>query len=117
MALVAYEDSDCDSDEDNQITSTVFSSANDIHVKTKVDIKSFLTLPQPKNNLNEKVSDDFDSTEKDKKAKRPFVNSTQIKKEELSLFPTLPKPKAGGKVKIIIPSLNDVCILKKNFNN
>lgn len=116
MSLVAYGDSDCESDEDNCITAGVEipSTNGDHNIETKIiGNKPFLILPQPITNLNEKISEDYDSIKEEKlvvQSKKPIVNSSQEKREEFSLFPTLPKPKAGGKVKITIPSLNEVDI-------
>ncbi|XP_060868100.1 proline-rich protein PRCC [Metopolophium dirhodum] len=108
MSLVAYGDSDCDSDEDNG--EVIVPSPNVVKVATKPIVsKPFLTLPEPKSIENTKIIDDYDSVDKEKpavQAKLPTVNSIQEKKE-IPLFPTLPKPKTGGKVKIIIPSLNE----------
>lgn len=108
MSLVAYGDSDCDSDEDNG--EVIVPSSNAVKVATKtIGSKPFLSLPEPKSIENTKTLDDYDSVDKEKpvvQAKLPTVNSIQEKKE-IPLFPTLPKPKTGGKVKIIIPSLNE----------
>jgi len=107
MSLVAYADSDCDSDDDNG--EIIKPSPNIVKVATKtISSKSFLTLPEPKSIENLKI-DDYDSVDKGNvvQTKPPIVNSIQEKKET-PLFPTLPKPKTGGKVKIIIPSLNEV---------
>ncbi|XP_060851437.1 proline-rich protein PRCC [Rhopalosiphum padi] len=107
MSLVAYADSDCDSDDDNgeeiKPSPTVVKA-----VTNTVDSKPFLTLPEPKSIENVKTIDDYDSVDEEKPVvrKKPLVNSIQEKKE-IPLFPTLPKPKTGGKVKIIIPSLNE----------
>lgn len=49
-------------------------------------------------------------------AKKQIDNSIQDIKET-SLFPTLPKPKAGGKVKITIPSLNEVFLFSFKWLN
>jgi hypothetical protein len=110
MSLVAYADSDCDSDDDNgeeiKLSPTIVKA-----VTNTVDSKPFLTLPEPKSIENVKTIDDYDSVDDEKPVVRtkPLVNSIQEKKE-IPLFPTLPKPKTGGKVKIIIPSLNEVLI-------
>lgn len=112
MSLVAYADSDCDSDDDNG--EVINSSSNVVKEVTKtIGSKPFLTLPEPKSIENVKTIDDYDSVEEEKlvdQTKPPIVNSIQEKKE-IPLFPTLPKPKTGGKIKIIIPSLNEVYIL------
>lgn len=117
MSLVAYGDSDCDSDEDNG--EVIVPSPNVVKVTTKtIGSKPFLTLPKPKSIENSKTIDDYDSVDKEKpvvQTKLPIVNSVQEKKE-IPLFPTLPKPKTGGKVKIIIPSLNEVPILILKFH-
>jgi len=117
MSLVAYGDSDCDSDEDNG--EVIVPSSNAVKVATKtIGSKPFLTLPEPKSIENTKTLDDYDSVDKEKpvvQAKLPTVNSIQEKKE-IPLFPTLPKPKTGGKVKIIIPSLNEVPSLVLKFH-
>jgi len=118
MSLVAYGDSDCESDEDNCTAAEVQKSlSSDINVKPKIVVsKPFLTLPQPKSNLNTKIPLNYNSDEEEKPlvpSKKPMANIVQEKKEERPLFPTLPKPKTGGKIKIIIPSLNDVFILQK----
>jgi len=117
MSLVAYGDSDCESDEDNgTVTEVPKSSSNNILIEPKiVTSKSFLTLPQPKSNLNVKTSKSYDSDEEEKPAvpSKKQIASVQETKEGHLLFPTLPKPKTGGKVKIIIPSLNEVFILQK----
>lgn len=115
MSLVAYGDSDSESDEDNCIaTEEKKPLSNGGHnIETKIiGSKPFLTLPQPKMNLIEKIFDN-DSVKEEVQVvqlKTPAVNSIQEKKEGCSLFPTLPKPKFGGKVKITIPSLNEVGI-------
>jgi len=117
MSLVAYGDSDCDSDEDNG--EVIVPSSNAVKVATKtIGSKPFLSLPEPKSIENTKTLDDYDSVDKEKPvvlAKLPTVNSIQEKKE-IPLFPTLPKPKTGGKVKIIIPSLNEVPSLVLKFH-
>lgn len=113
MSLVAYGDSDCESDEDNFSTDETKQQSNSnirLDMST-VGSRSLLTLPQPKSNENSKISDDCDEINEQKpvvKSKKPFISIVQEKKEQCLLFPTLPKPKAGGKVKIIIPSLNEV---------
>lgn len=110
MSLVAYADSDCDSDEDNGIV--IKPSPNVVkEVVQTIGSKQFLMLPEPKSTENVKTTDDYDSVGEEKPVvhtKQPIVNSIQEKKEQIPLFPTLPKPKTGGKVKIIIPSLNEV---------
>jgi len=109
MSLVAYADSDCDSDDDNE--EVILPSPNVVKVATKtISSKPFLTLPEPKSIENIKTIDDYDSVDLEKpvvQTKLPIVQE----KKEIPLFPTLPKPKTGGKVKIIIPSLNEVPIL------
>lgn len=109
MSLVAYADSDCDSDDDNG--EVIKPSSDVIKVATKtIGSKSFLKLPEPKSIDNLKTIDDYDSIDEGNvvvQTKPQIVNSIQEKKET-PLFPTLPKPKTGGKVKIIIPSLNEV---------
>lgn len=112
MSLVAYGDSDCESDEDNDITSEVKKPTlpnNNVRVEIKpIGTKPFLTLPQPKSVEPIKTTDGFDE-EPAITSKKPTVNNcVQEKKEERPLFPTLPKPKVGGKVKILLPSLNEV---------
>lgn len=110
MSLVAYADSDYDSDDDNG--EEISPSPNVVKVETnKIDSKPFLTLPKPKSVENVKTIDDYDSIDEEKPVvqTKPMVNIIQEKKE-IPLFPTLPKPKTGGKVKIIIPSLNEVLI-------
>lgn len=116
MSLVAYGDSDCESDEDNNLTPEVNNlPPSGIHEKTKtVGNKPFLSLPKPK----VQTPDDYNSVEEAKvivQTKKPVVN-IQEKKDECPLFPTLPKPKAGGKVKILLPSLNEVQLFKLQFN-
>lgn len=114
MSLVAYEDSDCETDEDSPVTDVGKPPAvND--VKTQFN-KPFLTLPEPKSHV--KTQDDCDPVEEKKSTvtlKKPLVNGIQVKSENRPLFPTLPKPKTGGKVKIIIPSLNEVNTCKNKF--
>jgi len=111
MSLVAYGDSDCESDEDNCIVAELSKSpSNGVRVEPKVVAKPFLTLPQPKCNLNAKVPQSYDADEEERPivlSKKPTTHSVQEKKDDCPLFPTLPKPKTGGKVKIIIPSLNE----------
>lgn len=112
MSLVAYGDSDCETDEDNPITADVEKLTAKDDDKTKFT-KPFLMLPEPKSIINEKISEDCDSDKEDNSVvtlKRPLVNNIQEKSENCLLFPTLPKPKTSGKVKIIIPSLNEVNI-------
>lgn len=112
MSLVAYGDSDCESDDDNDLIAEV----NNLPLcgilrKTKtVGNKPFLSLPKPK----VLTADDDNSAEEAKlviQSKKPVL-SIQEKKDNCPLFPTLPKPKAGGKVKILLPSLNEVQMLK-----
>lgn len=115
MSLVAYADSDYDSDDDNG--EEINPSLNVVKVvTTKIDNKPFLTLPKPKSIENVKTIDDYDSIDEEKLVvqPKPMINIIQGKKE-IPLFPTLPKPKTGGKVKIIIPSLNEVFILNLKF--
>lgn len=124
MSLVAYGDSDCESDEDDCVTTDVKKPlSNGVQEETKTVLtKSFLSLPQPKHDKNLKILDSCDPVEEkipSMQSKQPVVTSIPEKKESYSLFPTLPKPKTGGKVKITIPSLNEVLItifdeLKKN---
>lgn len=118
MSLVAYEESDCESDEDNSTTvESENPSFNGIQTDTKiVGIKQLLTLPKPKSNINVQKSDDCDLVEEQPldRLKKPTDISIQEKKD--LLFPTLPKPRTGGKVKIIIPSLNEVFMFKKLIN-
>jgi len=106
---VAYADSDCDSDDDNG--EVIKLTPNVVKVVTKtIGSNPFLMLPEPKSTENVKTIDNYDSVDKEKlvvQTKQP-MGSIQEKKEQISLFPTLPKPKTGGKVKIIIPSLNEV---------
>lgn len=113
MALVEYDDSDCESDDDNQITFVFKKSSDNLGADAKKNVnKTFLTLPQPKSKVNEQIIMNDNTLEEEKptvKMKRPLVDSSQEKKES-PLFPTLPKPKTGGKIKIIIPSLNDVFV-------
>lgn len=118
MSLVAYGDSDCESDEDNCIAAELSKSpSNGVHVEPKVVAsKPFLTLPQPKCNLKAKIPQNCDSDEEDRSivsSKKPTANNVQQKKDKCPLFPTLPKPKTGEKVKIIIPSLNEVLMFQK----
>lgn len=108
MSLVSYGDSDCDSDEDYVASDNVNESPNDRnHSDAKVvGGRPLLKLPQPK-------SVGYDSAVEEKPEaffKKPVVNGSYVQetKTECSLFPSLPKPKAGGKVKIMIPSLNEV---------
>lgn len=117
MSLVAYGDSDCESDEDDCVTDEVKKPlSNGVQEETKTVLtKSFLSLPQPKHKHDEKLKtlDSYDPVEEKTpsvQSKQPVVNSITEKKENYSLFPTLPKPKTGGKVKITIPSLNEVLI-------
>lgn len=117
MSLVAYEDSDCESDEEDFVAADVKKPSTDSIQEGPrvVDGKRFLTLPQPKSNVE--VSNGYDSVDKEKLDVQPKKlienhSNTQEKREERPLFPTLPKPKGGGKVKIIIPSLNEVFIIK-----
>jgi len=118
MSLVAYADSDCDSDDDNG--EVILPSPDVVKVATKtIGSKPFLTLPEPKSIENIKTIDDYDSVDKEKpvvQTKLPIVNNIQEKKE-IPLFPTLPKPKTGGKVKIIIPSLNEVIYFVLKFEH
>lgn len=108
MSLVAYADSDCDSDDDcGEVIKPLPNLVKEV-TKT-IDSKPFLTLPKPRSIENVKTIDDYDSVDDEKptiQTKQPMVNSIHEKKE-IPLFPTLPKPKTGGKVKIIIPSLNE----------
>ncbi|XP_025199601.1 proline-rich protein PRCC [Melanaphis sacchari] len=107
MSLVAYADSDCDSDDDNG--EEIKPSLNVEKVVTnKIGSKPFLSLPEPKSFENVKTIDDYDSVVKEKPVvhTKLMVNSFQEKKE-IPLFPTLPKPKTGGKVKIMVSSLNE----------
>jgi len=112
MSLVAYADSDCDSDDDNG--EVVKPLPNIARVATKtIGSKPFLTLPEPKSIKDLKTIDYYDSVEEENvvvQTKSPIINNIQEKKET-PLFPTLPKPKSGGKVKITIPSLNEVTII------
>lgn len=116
MSLVAYGDSDCESDEDDCVTAEVNKpSSNSVQEETKTVLaKSFLSLPQPKHDGNLKILDSCEPVEEKIppiQSKQPVVTSIPEKKENYSLFPTLPKPKTGGKVKITIPSLNEVLII------
>lgn len=116
MSLVAYGDSDCDSDEDACITVEVKKpSSNGVQENSKtVPSKPFLSLPRPKHDENLKIPDDYDLVEEKiptVQSKQQVVNDAVEKKENYTLFPTLPKPKTGGKVKITIPSLNEVLII------
>ncbi|VVC34244.1 Proline-rich protein PRCC [Cinara cedri] len=109
MSLVAYEDSDCETDEDNSITDDVENPPTKDDVKTKFN-KPFLMLPEPKSSTNTKMPDDCYSVENENSLvtlKKALGDSIQEKLQEPPLFPTLPKPKTGGKIKIIIPSLNE----------
>lgn len=113
MSLVAYGESDCETDEDNCITDEVENPSSNC-IRTDARTKGsepFLTLPKPKSNTYITMSDDCDLMEEQPMihSKKSIDNTIQEKKE-ISLFPTLPKPKAGGKVKITIPSLNEVLI-------
>lgn len=113
MSLVAYGDSDCESDEDDCVTSEVKKPlSNSVQEEKKiVQTKSFLSLPQPKHDENLKIPDSYDPVEENvpmAQSKQSVVNNILEKKENYTLFPTLPKPKTGGKVKITIPSLNEV---------
>jgi hypothetical protein len=114
MSLVAYLDSDCESDEDNKDISEVEKppSPNNVQEDIKpMGIRSLLRLPQPKSIKSTKTPDNFDLEEEEKlvlTSKKPTINCVLEKKEECPLFPTLPKPKVGGKVKILLPSLNEV---------
>lgn len=117
MSLVAYEDSDCETDEDSTIITDVEKPPAINDVKTIYN-KPFLTLPEPKSLTNVKTQDDCDPVEEKHSTvtlKKPLVNGIQEKSENRPLFPTLPKPKTGGKIKIIIPSLNEVNIYKNKF--
>lgn len=113
MSLVAYLDSDCESDEDNEDTSEVKKPPlpNNVQEEIKpIGIRPVLRLPQPKSIKPTKTPESFDLEEEKLviTSKIPTANGVQEKKEECPLFPTLPKPKVGGKVKILLPSLNEV---------
>lgn len=117
MSLVAYEDSDCETDEDNPLNADVENSPTINSLKKKSN-QPFLTLPEPKSCTNIIVPDERDSVKEEKSVaivKNALVNSIQEKSEERLLFPTLPKPKTGGKIKITIPSLNEVSITQIVF--
>lgn len=114
MSLVAYGDSDCESDPDDVVSADVTKPSTD---SGRVDVsvvvsKPFLTLPQSKSQTtrtsNDRGAAETENPEAPSKNHILGRNNGQEKIEDCPLFPTLPKPKAGGKVKIIIPSLNEV---------
>lgn len=112
MSLVAYGDSDSESDPGDTVSADVTKPSTgcvcvDVNV---VDSKLFLTLPPPKSQIT-RTSNDRGAAEAETTALKNHVfgrNNVREKIEECPIFPTLPNPKAGGKVKIIIPSLNEV---------
>lgn len=124
MSLVAYGDSDCESDEDDCVTAEVKKPlSGGVQTATEsVSSKPCLSLPRPKYTDHSETPDDRDPVEEPcpttQSAKQPaVVNGIQEIRENIALLlPTLPKPKAGGKIKITIPSLNEV-FLTQIVNN
>ncbi|XP_050422175.1 proline-rich protein PRCC [Adelges cooleyi] len=121
MSLVAYADSDCDSDGDNSTAEEINKSAADT---SRVDVKSascklLLKLPEPKTKEETVIPTDDNATIGEVKVDKTTTSAEQINTaansipdkqlDNISLLPTLalPKPKSGGKIQITIPSLSD----------
>lgn len=115
MSLVAYGDSDSESDPDDAVSADAAKPSTGC-VRADVNVvgsKPFLPLPPPESQIT-RTSDGRGAAEADTTESKNHVfgrsNVVPGKPEECPLFPALPKPKASGKVKITIPSLNEVPI-------